>query len=120
MCKDRTRSEYRILLASGTYVPAIERVVFLANEDRDALAELLLASYRNTIDDEDKTIAVASTHKQSGLGRRMVETSLASLALSGVELPRCPLNRGNSTVREVSSKINVSADGKYCQTARYH
>ena len=51
--------------------PAVERVVSLANEDRDALAELMLASYRNTIDDEGETMAVASTYKQSGLGRRM-------------------------------------------------
>ena len=50
---------------------AVERVVSLANENRDALAELMLASYRKTIDGEGETIAVASTYKQSGLGRRM-------------------------------------------------
>lgn len=52
---ERTRSEYRASIA-GVSRAAAGSVRRVADSDRDALAPLLLAAYRGTIDDEGESI----------------------------------------------------------------
>jgi len=141
MTDGRTRSEYRFSISANQFEPLTANVEHLHPNDRDALGQLMLDAYRDTIDDEGETttealqavdhllthclrehsfvlkeagkpvamsfvlvvdgihyidpVAVTATHKNAGLGRKMVETSLASIASAGVTEMGATITDGN-------------------------
>ena len=65
---ERMRSEYRASIAGTSFAPA-GSVRHVVDGDRDALAPLLLAAYRGTIDDEGESIDDAFDAIDDYLGR---------------------------------------------------
>lgn len=164
MDDERTRSEYRLTNGLGQFVATLGGLRPPTNDDRDALAQLMLDAYRGTIDDEGETlddardavdfmlgiclrdhsvvlteegvaiamslvtqsnstdvyyidpIAVAAGHKQAGIGRRMVEASLVSLAAAGVHEVGATITDGNQASERLFKRLGAERVGPWPPT----
>ena len=166
MADNRTRSEYRLSLTVGQFKPTVKAVTLLADDDRAALAQLMLDGYHGTIDDEGEglvealeavddmlehclrphsfvlrdsgaaiamslvaevratryidPIVVAADHKKAGLGRRMVETSLASLAAAGVREVGAVITDGNHPSERLFASVGATRVGSWPPATAAH